>query len=138
VHSHTLTHTGSMVDATTRKEGGQLYRIYLTAALQKKVLTPDEAADLKTLARLMGQGAVEVSKAYTDATGPLLKQALEDSVADEQYSSAAKQANKELVAGLQIPEAVVTEQLKDLYFQVIISCVTVAFVTVAFVTLEFC
>jgi hypothetical protein len=111
-----------MVDATTRKEGGQLYRIYLTAALQKKVLTPDEAADLKTLARLMGQGAVEVSKAYTDATGPLLKQALEDSVADEQYSSAAKQANKELVAGLQIPEAVVTEQLKDLYFQVTSIC----------------
>jgi hypothetical protein len=119
-----------MVDATTRKEGGQLYRIYLTAALQKKVLTPDEAADLKTLARLMGQGAVEVSKAYTDATGPLLKKQLEDSIADEQYSSAAKQANKELVAGLQIPEAVVTEQLKDLYFQVTVAFVTVTFVTV--------
>lgn len=47
-------------------------------------------------------GPMEVARAYQDATGPVLKQTLQDAVADGQYTDAAKATYKSVIQGAQV------------------------------------
>ncbi|CAM9168786.1 unnamed protein product [Chrysoparadoxa australica] len=99
------------------REGERLYRLYLSSALEDGNLDAEEKHNLSILARLMSVSPAQVSVAYSESCGPLLKQQLETAIEANTFTDNEKTALASFVSNLGIPDDLFKQQIKDAYWE---------------------
>jgi len=108
---------GFLFDSSAKREGTKLYQLFLKTALKSNNgrLSEQDKEDLEILSKMMGQDALDIEKAYSEETKPVLKSAFEPIFAKNDFTDENKNNIADLVAKLNIPQRVVKELNREFY-----------------------